>query len=131
MKFINNQFETLIEKKILLREYPKCKLTDTFKNALDQMNSYGLGFCIIGDLAEGILTDGDIRRLISKGDKPFFALCNEYLEKIATFPSIKMSTSDGFSTLEANIKAGITYIPIKNNLTNEIYILDVKRFTLH
>ncbi len=60
-----------------ISEIPTIESTGTLKSALDAMTKFSLGVCIIqkedGTL-EGILTDGDLRRLILTVQNPLPAL---------------------------------------------------------
>jgi arabinose-5-phosphate isomerase len=50
------------------------------KEAMDEMNQYGIGIaCIVDDKSTllGIITDGDLRRRLMKTQKPFSAIFNE------------------------------------------------------
>ena len=57
--------------------FPTVKKNELLKETIEEMNKYGLGIaCIVDseDHLKGILTDGDIRRLILKVQKPIAAV---------------------------------------------------------
>ena len=60
-----------------LNEFPIVDQGELFRESIEEMNKFGLGIACIVDSnnkLKGILTDGDIRRLILRVQKPLAAL---------------------------------------------------------
>lgn len=60
-----------------LNEFPIVDQDELFRESIEEMNKFGLGIACIVDSnnkLKGILTDGDIRRLILRVQKPLAAL---------------------------------------------------------
>jgi CBS domain-containing protein len=60
-----------------LEKFPVVGVSDTLKKALDSMTSFGLGFaCIVNEqgILAGVLTDGDLRRILLTRQNPLPAL---------------------------------------------------------
>ena len=71
----NNQ--TVSEKMLVLGKFPVLTAKDTLKKALDEMTNHRLGIaCFTNEKNEliGILTDGDLRRLLLTRQNPLPAL---------------------------------------------------------
>jgi arabinose-5-phosphate isomerase len=71
----NNQ--TVSEKMLALGKFPVLSAKDTLKKALDEMTKHRLGIaCFTNENNEliGILTDGDLRRLLLSRQNPLPAL---------------------------------------------------------
>ena len=71
----NNQ--TVNEKMLALSKFPVLNAKDTLKKALDEMTNHRLGIaCFTNENNEliGILTDGDLRRLLLTRQNPLPAL---------------------------------------------------------
>ena len=71
----NNQ--TVSEKMLVLGKFPVLTAKDTLKKALDEMTNHRLGIaCFTNEKDEliGILTDGDLRRLLLTRQNPLPAL---------------------------------------------------------
>ena len=71
----NNQ--CVSEKMLKLGNFPILSEKDTLKKALDEMTSHGIGIvCLVNNDGElvGILTDGDLRRLLLTRQDPLPAL---------------------------------------------------------
>ena len=71
----NNQ--TVSEKMLALGKFPVLTAKDTLKKALDEMTNHRLGLaCFTNEKNEliGILTDGDLRRLLLTRQNPLPAL---------------------------------------------------------
>lgn len=63
-----------------LSETPKCSNSTLLKEAIDIMDDNRLGIiCIIDNCnnLEGIITDGDIRRILTRVQKPFAAILGD------------------------------------------------------
>ena len=72
---LNNQIVS--EKMLALGKFPVLTAKDTLKKALDEMTNHRLGIaCFINEKNEliGILTDGDLRRLLLTRQNPLPAL---------------------------------------------------------
>jgi arabinose-5-phosphate isomerase len=73
-----------------LERFPVVRERTLLKEALDEMNRQRLGIaCIVGEGCKllGILTDGDIRRMLLKVQKPFSAFfADDALEHAITSP---------------------------------------------
>jgi len=70
--------KNFLVKDIMLKigEFPVITEDELFREAIEEMNKFGLGItCIVNSNNElkGILTDGDIRRLILRVQKPLAA----------------------------------------------------------
>jgi arabinose-5-phosphate isomerase len=71
----NNQ--TVGEKMLELGNFPVLSPRDTLKKALDEMTEFRLGIALIvdeGNRLLGVLTDGDLRRLLLTRQSPLPAL---------------------------------------------------------
>jgi len=69
--------QTVSEKMLLLGKFPVLNAKDTLKRALDEMTKHRLGIaCFTNERNEliGILTDGDLRRLLLTRQNPLPAL---------------------------------------------------------
>ena len=69
----------LLIKDIMLKrgEFPVVSEDELFRESIEEMNKFGLGIaCIVNSQykLKGILTDGDVRRLILKVQKPLAAI---------------------------------------------------------
>jgi arabinose-5-phosphate isomerase len=81
-----------------MNDFPLIHESDSLKKALDSMTKFGLGFACIVDEAEkliGVLSDGDLRRLLLTRQNPLPALLvNKALDFSARKPvSIHASAS--------------------------------------
>lgn len=80
-----------------LDRFPVIGKRTLLKEALDEMNRHRLGIaCIVGENNQllGILTDGDIRRMLLKVQKPFSAFfADDALEHAITSP-MKVGPAD-------------------------------------
>ncbi len=76
---MSTQINKLLVGEVMIKKgsFPTVKKNELLRETIEQMNIYGLGIaCIIDskDHLKGILTDGDIRRLILKVQKPMAAV---------------------------------------------------------
>ncbi|MFN9391235.1 MAG: CBS domain-containing protein, partial [Betaproteobacteria bacterium] len=82
---------------LALTRFPVVGRRTLLKEALDEMNRHRLGIaCIVGEGHRllGILTDGDIRRMLLKVQKPFSAFfADDALEHAVTTP-LKVDPDD-------------------------------------
>jgi CBS domain-containing protein len=88
----------LVSDVMLARDrFPVVGRRTLLKEALDEMNRHRLGIaCIVGEDYQllGILTDGDIRRMLLKVQKPFSAFfADDALEHAVTTP-LKVDPAD-------------------------------------
>ena len=63
-----------------LSETPRCSNSTLLKEAIDIMDKNRLGIICISDSSnnlEGIITDGDIRRILTRVQKPFAAILGD------------------------------------------------------
>ena len=63
-----------------LLETPKCSNNTLLKEAIDIMDKNRLGIICVTDSSnnlQGIITDGDIRRILTRVQKPFAAVLND------------------------------------------------------
>ena len=70
-----------------LKSFPILSEKTILKEVLEKMSQYGIGIaCIIDKNSKivGIITDGDIRRVLLKSQKPLSALMVDDLSKICT-----------------------------------------------
>jgi CBS domain-containing protein len=96
--------------------FPLIHESDSLKKALDSMTKFGLGFaCIVDDAGKliGVLSDGDLRRLLLNRQNPLPALLvNKALEfsgkqPISIFSST--STEDCLATMK---KCRVSDLPV-------------------
>jgi len=71
--------ENILVKDIMLKmgEFPTVGENELFRESIEEMNKFGLGITCIVDSQNkliGVLTDGDIRRLILRVQKPLAAI---------------------------------------------------------
>ena len=91
--------ENILVKDIMLKlgEFPIVGENELFRESIEEMNKFGLGIACIVDSnnkLKGILTDGDIRRLILRVQKPLAALFVDETFNYSTtkFTSLNEST---------------------------------------
>ena len=80
-----------------LNEFPIVDQGELFRESIEEMNKFGLGIACIVDSnnkLKGILTDGDIRRLILRVQKPLAAIFVDETFNYSTtkFTSLNEST---------------------------------------
>lgn len=99
--------KTVSDLMIGIDNFPLMHESDSLKKALDSMTKFGLGFaCIVDEAGKliGVLSDGDLRRLLLNRQNPLPALLvNKALEfsgkkPISIFPST--STADCLATMK-------------------------------
>jgi CBS domain-containing protein len=84
MSILNNPPLTVSDVMLSLDKCPLVEDTSLLKQALDAMDKYRLGVvCIVDNSQElkGILTDGDIRRILLTVQKPLAALLADDVER--------------------------------------------------
>ena len=131
MKFTNNEIEKLCLDGSLIKEFPQCTSRQSVKDALDEMNTSGLGFCIITGDSIGILTDGDLRRNISKGSIPLYAFLSKELKNVGSIPCKYITYPVAKNDVTNLAKSGISYVPVLDQNNKCIFVIDVKVFTLN
>ena len=80
---------------IKFEKIPKSSPITLLKEALDIMDRHHLGIvCIVDNdgLLQGILTDGDIRRMLTKVQKPIAALMGDDVIKFCTLDPFTISS---------------------------------------
>ena len=96
-------------KDIMLKpgEFPIVSEDELLRESIEEMNKFGLGIaCIVNSKykLKGVLTDGDIRRLILKVQKPLAAI---FVDEAYIYSTTKFINIDELNTLnEAVIMMG-------------------------
>ena len=93
--------ETILVKDIMLNlwEFPIVGEDELFRESIEEMNKFGLGIACIVDSQnklKGVLTDGDIRRLILRVQKPLAAI---FVDEAYSFSTTKFNKMDENSLL--------------------------------
>ena len=99
--------ENILVKDIMLKfgEFPIVGESELFRESIEEMNKFGLGITCIVDSKNkllGVLTDGDIRRLILRVQKPLAAIFVDEAYSFSTTRFTKMNENTLLS--EAVIK---------------------------
>ena len=99
--------KTILVKDIMLKmgEFPIVSENELFRESIEEMNKFGLGITCIVDSQNkllGVLTDGDIRRLILRVQKPLAAIFVDEAYSFSTTGFTKMNENAFLS--EAVIK---------------------------
>ena len=111
----------LLIKDVMLKrgEFPVVSEDELFRESIEEMNKFGLGIaCIVNSQykLKGILTDGDVRRLILKVQKPLAAI---FVDEAYTFSTTNFTQINELSPLnEAVIMMGknkIWDLPVTDN----------------
>ena len=115
--------KNILVKDIMLKfgEFPTVSEDELFRESIEEMNKFGLGIACIVDSQrklKGVLTDGDIRRLILRVQKPLAAI---FVDEAYSYSTIKFTEMDEYTLLsDAN---GDTWLNSQNNgsvwLTND------------
>ena len=110
--------EKILVKDIMLKlgEFPIVSQDELLRESIEEMNKFGLGIaCIVDSKSKlkGVITDGDIRRLILKVQKPLAAIFVDEAYSYSTTKFVKMNESahlsDAVITME---KLKIWDIPV-------------------
>tara|TARA_Y100000991_G_scaffold208487_1_gene187583 strand:- start:604 stop:1008 length:405 start_codon:yes stop_codon:yes gene_type:complete len=113
--------KNIFVKDIMLKmgEFPTVSENELFRESIEEMNKFGLGITCIVDSQNkliGVLTDGDIRRLILKVQKPLAAIFVDeaYIFSTTNFTKINENTflSEAVTKME---KLKIWDIPVTDN----------------
>lgn len=101
---------------IKLDQIPIINKDSILKEALDEMEKFKLGIVLIIDTdntLKGVITDGDIRRLILKEQKPMSAFLSEDISKHANFFPKTINVNDNLlNTLNFMNKNRIWDLPV-------------------
>ena len=109
-KLINS--DKLLIKNIMIEKssFACANEDDILADVISNMNKFGIGIaCVTNDEGKlsGILTDGDLRRIITKIQKPFSALVNDdvsdYTIKKPITISPDQNINDGIKIMEKNL----------------------------
>lgn len=130
MQFTNKDYENSFINGSLIKDFPKCNSYQPVKDAMDGMDSAGLGFCIVIGKSIGIFTDGDLRRNISKGNIPLYAFLSKELEAVSSIPCKFLKFPFTTDEVIKLAKSGISYAPVLDKRNNCIFVIDIKVFTL-
>ena len=130
MQYTKNEILQSVQSGSIVKDFPICNGNEMLKVALDKMNLKGLGFCIIYTDIIGILTDGDIRRQITKGNMPLLALMARPLRVLGTFPCSSLSLPFNIKKFVELTNNGKTYIPIIDEKEKCRYVIDAKKFAI-
>ena len=99
--------ENILIKDIMLKlgEFPTVTEDELFRESIEEMNKFGLGIACIVDpknKLKGVLTDGDIRRLILRVQKPLAAI---FVDEAYIYSTRRYTEMNEFTSLsEAVIK---------------------------
>ena len=93
--------EKILVKDIMLKmgEFPTVSKSELFRESIEEMNKFGLGIACIVDSQrklKGVLTDGDIRRLILRVQKPLAAI---FVDEAYSYSTIKFTEMDEYTLL--------------------------------
>ena len=88
--------KTILVKDIMLKmgQFPIVNENELFRESIEEMNKFGLGITCIVDSQNkllGVLTDGDIRRLILRVQKPLAAIFVDEAYSFSTTRFTKMN----------------------------------------
>ena len=87
-----------------LNEFPIVDQGELFRESIEEMNKFGLGIACIVDSnnkLKGILTDGDIRRLILRVQKPLAAL---FVDETFNYSTTKFTSLNELTHLNEAVK---------------------------
>lgn len=93
--------KNILVKDIMLKfgEFPTVSEDELFRESIEEMNKFGLGIACIVDSQrklKGVLTDGDIRRLILRVQKPLAAI---FVDEAYSYSTIKFTEMDEYTLL--------------------------------
>jgi CBS domain-containing protein len=115
-----------------INNFPLIHESDSLKKALDSMTKFGLGFaCIVDEAGKliGVLSDGDLRRLLLTRQNPLPALLvNKALEfsgkkPISIFSST--STEDCLATMKKYRVSDLPVVSDQNVLIGVVHFHDL------
>ena len=93
--------KNILVKDIMLKfgELPTVSEDELFRESIEEMNKFGLGIACIVDSQrklKGVLTDGDIRRLILRVQKPLAAI---FVDEAYSYSTTKFTEMDEYTLL--------------------------------
>jgi len=95
---------------------PTVNESDIVKVALEVMSTKKLGFCCVIDyngVLAGVFTDGDLRRLLLKHQRPFSSILVDDIKKyMATQPTTVTATSSLSTAVEKMYRTKIWDLPV-------------------
>jgi len=125
----NNELEKVM---IGLEKFPVVGVSDTLKKALDSMTSFGLGFaCIVNEQGNlvGVLTDGDLRRILLTRQNPLPALLVTDAIKFSGQSPKTISSSasirDCLDSMKKNHVADLPVVSNENKLIGVVHFHDL------
>ena len=113
--------EKILVKDIMLKmgEFPTVSKNELFRESIEEMNKFGLGIACIVDSQNkllGVLTDGDIRRLILRVQKPLAAIFVDEAYSFSTTRFTKMNENTFLSEAVIKMeKLKIWDLPVTDN----------------
>ena len=113
--------EKILVKDIMLKmgEFPTVSKNELFRESIEEMNKFGLGITCIVDSQNkllGVLTDGDIRRLILRVQKPLAAIFVDEAYSFSTTRFTKMNENTFLSEAVIKMeKLKIWDLPVTDN----------------
>jgi len=96
-------------------DVPKVSVDDTMKTALPEINRLGLGATLVvedGDILAGIITDGDIRRLVARDESPALLMVKDVMTEKPRSLTPGAPTYDALNLMERH---QITVLPITDD----------------
>ena len=124
--------KTVSELMIGINSFPLIHESDSLKKALDSMTKFGLGFACIVDASDkliGVLSDGDLRRLLLTRQNPLPALLvNKAHEFSGKKPISIYSTASADDCLAVMKKYKVSDLPVvsdQNVLIGVIHFHDL------
>ena len=128
-KLINSQNLLIKEVMIEKSNFACAKEDDILADVISNMNSFGIGIACVTDTngkLKGILTDGDLRRIIIKIQKPFSALVNDDINEYTIKKPITISPNqhikDGIKIMEENLIWDIPVVDDNNILVGLLHL---------
>ena len=121
----------LLIKNIMIEKsnFACAKEDDILADVIANMNKFGIGIACVTDIdgkLKGILTDGDLRRIITKIQKPFSALINDDVNEYTIKKPITIlpdqDIKDGIKIMEENLIWDIPVVDDKNLLVGLLHL---------
>ena len=115
----NKKSDTLVRQAMLsLSDSPTVSNRATVKTALDIMDQFGLGvLCVVDEPStlKGIITEGDLRRLLSDQQKPLPALLVDDLMNYVTLEPVTIdANAPVLVAAELMVNHGVWDLPVIN-----------------
>ena len=116
----NKKSDTVVRQAmLLLSDSPTVSDRATVKTALDIMDQFGLGvLCVVDEPStlKGIITEGDLRRLLSDQQKPLPALLVDDLMNYVTLEPVTIgSNAPVLVAAELMVNHGVWDLPVIND----------------